>query len=42
MSKLKRIFKSIDKTHKKVVKVSYNGKIYDISKIWDDGVETML
>ena len=41
-SKLKKILKSVNKTSKKVVKVSFNGKVYDVSRIWDDGEATIL
>ena len=35
ISKLKKIIKLLNKTQKKVVKISVNGKLYDISKISD-------
>ena len=37
ISKMKRIIKLLNKTQNKVVKVSVNGKLYDISKISDRG-----
>lgn len=35
ISELKQIIKLLNKTQKKVVKISVNGKLYDISKIID-------
>jgi cytochrome b involved in lipid metabolism len=37
ISKMKRIIKLLNKTQNKVVKISVNGKLYDISKISDRG-----
>lgn len=36
ISKLKRIIKLLNKTRTKVVKISVNGKLYDISKVIED------
>ena len=37
ISKIKRIIKLLNKTQNKVVKISVNGNLYDISKISDRG-----
>ena len=37
ISKIKRIIKLLNKTQNKVVKISVNGNLYDISKISDMG-----
>lgn len=42
ISKLKKIIKLLNKTNKKVVKISINGELYDISKIIDNGECTIF
>ena len=42
MSKMRRIIKALNKTSKKVVKISFNGKLYDISRIYDNENYTVL
>ena len=42
ISKLRKIIKLLNKTQKKVVKISVNGKLYDISKITDNEKYTIL
>ena len=42
ISKLKKIIKLLNKTQKKVVKISVNGNLYDISKITDTEKYTIL
>ena len=42
ISKLKKIFKELNKTRNKVLKISVNGVLYDISKISSEGKLTII